>query len=214
MEKAKSVIEYYVLNNKLKNVIRTGWKAWNVNKERLESVAEHIFGTLSLAIAMYSQYGYDIDLSKVLYMLSIHELEEILIGDLTYWEISKEDKLKKGHQAVKEVLKSLIKKDEIEALIIEFDERKTKEAIFAYHIDKMECDIQCKLYDEEGCVDLNNQSNNIIFKDENVQNLLNQEQQSWSKMWIEYDKKRYIKDDNFIEVLDYVKKNKISIKDK
>lgn len=66
--RARSVVEYYVLCNKLKNIIRTGWKKWNVNRDRIESVAEHIFGVQSLAIAMYSQYKYDIDLYKGLYL--------------------------------------------------------------------------------------------------------------------------------------------------
>lgn len=56
MEKAKNVVRYYVLCNKLKDVIRTGWKDWNVKRERVESVAEHVFGTQSLAIAMCSEY--------------------------------------------------------------------------------------------------------------------------------------------------------------
>ena len=50
--KAQKVIEYYMLCNKLKNLIRTGWMDWHVNKERLESVAEHIYSTQMLAIAM------------------------------------------------------------------------------------------------------------------------------------------------------------------
>lgn len=56
----KNVVNYYVLCNKLKNVIRTGWKTWNVQRERLESVAEHIYGVQMLAIAMYSEFKYDI----------------------------------------------------------------------------------------------------------------------------------------------------------
>ena len=44
MSKAKNVIRYYVLCNKLKDVIRTGWKDWNVKRDRVESVAEHIYG--------------------------------------------------------------------------------------------------------------------------------------------------------------------------
>ena len=56
MQKEKNIINYYVLCNKLKNVIRTGWKDWNVQRERLESVAEHIFGVQMLAIAMKSEY--------------------------------------------------------------------------------------------------------------------------------------------------------------
>ena len=47
----ESVVKYYVLCNRLKDVIRTGWKDWNVTKDRVESVAEHIFGVQMLAIA-------------------------------------------------------------------------------------------------------------------------------------------------------------------
>ena len=54
MEKAEKVINYYVICNKLKNVIRTGWKDWNVKRDRIESVAEHIYGVQMLAIAMKS----------------------------------------------------------------------------------------------------------------------------------------------------------------
>ena len=40
MSKEENVLNFYVLCNKLKNVIRTGWKNWNVGngKERIESV--------------------------------------------------------------------------------------------------------------------------------------------------------------------------------
>mgnify|MGYP003307729239 FL=1 len=66
MIREKNVVDFYVLCNTLKNVVRSGWKIWNVKKERLESIAEHIFGTQMLAVAMWSEYGYDIDLKKVL----------------------------------------------------------------------------------------------------------------------------------------------------
>ena len=208
MDRAKSVVKYYVLCNKLKNVIRTGWKDWRVSGDRLESVAEHIYGVQMLAIAMKSQYEYDIDLEKVILMLAIHELEEIYIGDLTLFQISKEEKEKLGHEAVSKVLEGLLEKDEIKSLIIEFDERMTKEAVFAYRCDKLECDLQSKLYDEEGCVDLNNQEGNKTFYDDKVQKLLEKEK-SWSGMWLQFGQDRYHYDENFIEVSNYAKNNKI-----
>lgn len=208
MDRAKSVVKYYVLCNKLKNVIRTGWKDWRVSRDRLESVAEHIYGVQMLAIAMKSQYEYDIDLEKVILMLAIHELEEIYIGDLTLFQISKEEKEKLGHEAVSKVLEGLLEKDEIKSLIIEFDERMTKEAVFAYRCDKLECDLQSKLYDEEGCVDLNNQEGNKTFYDDKVQKLLEKEK-SWSGMWLQFGQDRYHYDENFIEVSNYAKNNKI-----
>jgi len=209
--RARSVVEYYVLCNKLKDIIRTGWKKWNVDRERLESIAEHIFGVQALAISMVSQYEYDIDLYKVIFMLSVHELEEILIGDLTEWDVNKDDKLKEGHNAIKAILGGLLSGRQIEEIILEFDARKTKEALFAYHCDKLECCIQCKLYDEESCVDLSKQDDNNIYNTEIIQQLLDKEK-TWSRMWLEYDRSKFSCDSNFEEVLDYVKNNFISIK--
>lgn len=211
MSKEESVIRYYVLCNKLKNIIRTGWKDWNVKRDRIESVAEHIFGVQMLAIAIKSQYEYDIDISKVILMLALHELEEIYIGDLTQFQISKEEKEKLGHEAINKVLKDLLDKKQILELILEFDERKTKEAIFAYHCDKLECDLQCKLYDEENCVDLSLQDKNQTFNDQLVQKLL-QEEKTWSGMWLSFGQNKYNYDENFLKISNYSKKNNIKQK--
>jgi len=209
MNKEKNIIRFYVLCNKLKDLIRTGWENWNVTRDRLESVAEHIFGVQMLAIAMHSEYQYDLDIKKIIYMLAIHELEEIYIGDLTMYQVSKEEKEKLGHEAIQKVLKDLLNKDELLHLILEFDERKTPEARFAYWCDKLECDLQCKLYDEQYCVDLNNQEGNDTIKDEQVSQLL-KTGQSWSSMWMSVGKSRYNYDENFMKVSNYAQNNNIS----
>ena len=208
MEKAKKVLEYYVLTNKLKDVIRTGWQNWGVDRDRVESVAEHIYGVSQLALIMWSEYGYDIDINKVALMIAVHELEETVIGDLTQFQISKEEKNRIGHEAINNILSEFNEGDTIKNLIMEFDERKTKEAKFAYMCDKLECDIQCKLYDEEVCVDLDTQQDNKTFYDPSVQKLLN-EGKCWSEMWMEFGRKRYDYDDNFREVSEYAEKNDI-----
>jgi len=207
--KAAKVLECYALCNSLKNVVRTGWKDWHVNRERVESVAEHIFGVQMLALAMYSEYQYDLDILHVIIMLAVHELEEILIGDLTLFQIDKESKEEMGHKAIEEVLKGLVKKDEIKNIILEFDERKTKEARFAYYCDKLECDIQAKLYDEENCVDLNDQEGNKTMENDEVKKLL-ESGKSWSEMWLEFGRGRYNYDDNFTEVSCYAETHDIS----
>ncbi len=199
--KAQSVIEFYLLCNKLKKLIRTGWLDWNVKAERLESVAEHIYGVQMLALAMNSQYDYDVDINKVIKMLAVHELEEICIGDLTLFQISREEKEILGHQAINKVLRGLIDKDEIRSLIMEFDERKTNEAKFAYQCDKLECDMQSKVYDTEGEIplDADSQINNSAYLNKSVQELLAQGK-SFSDMWLEFGRNRYPYDDNFREV--------------
>lgn len=209
MSKEQNVINYYVTCNKLKNVIRTGWQDWNIKRERIESVAEHVYGVQMLAIAMKSEYQYDIDIMKVIFMIAIHELGESVIGDITLFQMSKEEKKSIEHEAVHNILGSLLDGEKIEALFLEFDEHKTKEAIFAYQCDKLECDLQSKLYDEEGCVDLNNQENNEIDEDPKVRELLEKEG-SWSKMWLRFGQNIYPYDDNFIAVSNYAINNIIS----
>ena len=208
MNKAKNVIDYYVTCNRLKNVIRTGWKDWGVERQRVESVAEHIYGVQMLAISMWSEYGYDIDLKKVLSMLAIHELEETVIGDLTMFQIGKEEKEALGHKAVKDILSRLALGYKFEDLIMEFDERETNEARFAYQCDKLECDLQCRIYDEEGCVDLTRQESNKTAQNEDVKKLLNSGL-SWSEMWLKFGQIKYPYDENFRAVSDYAMTHKV-----
>jgi 5'-deoxynucleotidase YfbR-like HD superfamily hydrolase len=68
---------------------------------------------------------------------------------LTEFQISREEKERIEHEAVHKILEDLVDGEEIEKIFLEFDEHKTKEANFAYQCDKLECDLQCKLYDEE-----------------------------------------------------------------
>ena len=208
--KEKSVISYYVLCNKLKNVIRTGWKDWSVQRDRLESIAEHVYGTQMLAIAMKSEFEYDIDIIKVIYMLAIHELGETIIGDLTSFQIDKKEKEKIEHEAVHKILSGLIDGNKIEELFLEFDEHKTKESIFAYQCDKLECDLQCKLYDLEGCVDLTKQQSGNAAENEQVQELL-RTGKTWSDMWLQYDLDHIPYDENFKCVSVYAMNNDIDV---
>ena len=206
MTKEENVVNYYVLCNKLKNVVRTGWINWKVNRDRVESIAEHIYGTQMLALAMKSEYEYDIDIMKVIYMLAIHDLGETIIGDLTEFQISREEKVKIEHEAVHKILSSLIDGEQIEKLFFEFDAHETKEALFAYQCDKLECDIQSKLYDQEGCVDLCHQEDNETANNELVKKLL-QNGESWSDMWIKFGQSKYPYDENFMAVSKYALNN-------
>lgn len=205
MSKEKNVIKYYVLCNKLKNELRGGWLDWSISRDRIESVAEHIYSTQMLAIAMQSEYKYNINLEKVLVMLAIHELEEILIGDVPI--TSKDYSIKKqlGHEAVKKVLESLSLKKEIEEIVLEFDNKETEEAKFAYLCDKLECDLQAKIYDEEGCFSLDNQSENKEY----IEYAKEKEPKSFTEIWYTTDSRFYRDDKNFQDVFNYARDNNI-----
>ena len=107
-EQVKTIIDFYVLTTKLKDTIRTGWKHRGIKRERVESVAEHIFGTCMLAIAVWSETLPDVNLSEVLTMLAIHETEEIIISDIAPFDgVSPEEKRRMGHEAIKKIFSIL-----------------------------------------------------------------------------------------------------------
>ena len=205
--KIKNLLEFYLLATQLKNKIRSGWKVWNIERERVESVAEHIYGTCILAISIDSEFELGIDIYKVVMMIVLHEIEEIKIGDLTpFDEITKQEKRRIGKQAVEEVLKTLNKKIEYIELIEEFEEMETKESIFAKMCDKLEADIQCKLYCEENCIDINKKENAHLLEDSRIKKLLQNGEKTVADLFIENDRPIYT-EKVFEDIADFIKKN-------
>ncbi len=213
-KKLESTLRFYVLATKLKYKIRTGWddNHWNISGERRESVAEHVYSTCILAIALESECNLDLDLEKVIMMLVLHELGEVIIGDITPFDnISREEKIKREYEAIKTILGDLRRGEEYYDLLLEFDEKKTKEAIFAYHCDKMDADLQSKIYQDMGCHNpLTDQKNNIVFKDPKIQQIVKKGAKEPYDVWYEWAKSTYKDDELFHSFLDYVKKTDIS----
>lgn len=208
-KRLNDAMRFYLLATQLKYKIRSGWDEthWNVSKERLESITEHVYGTCILALSIDSEFETNLDINKVVKMLVIHEIGEVVIGDITPFEdITPEEKMKIEHKAIKEVLGDLIKKDEFYLLLLEFDDKKTKEAVFAHHCDKLEADIQAKVYQDMGCQhSLDEQENNVVFKSQRVQQMVKDGAKSAFDIWYEWDKSLYYDDEIFANILDYVK---------
>ena len=113
---------------------------------------------------------------------------------------------KKEHEAMREVIGDLVNQEEFLSLLFEFDEKKTKEAIFAHHCDKLEADIQAKVYQDMGCQHpLDEQENNVVFKSNKVQQMVKDGAQTAFDIWYEWDKSLYYDDEDFARLLDYVR---------
>ncbi len=208
MKKAANVINYYCLCNQLKNLIHTGWKIWHVQADRLESVAEHIFSAQMLAIAMQSEYQYQIDLEKVILMLAIHDLGEIIIDDLTQFDISKTEKTKIEHVAVHQILQNLLNQEKLEKLFLEYDAHETAESKFAYQCDKLDGDLQSKIYYENNYIDLEQQEGNRVLKDPQVSKLFDAGY-SFPEAWFKFSQNSYHYDKNFLSVSNYAMTHQI-----
>ena len=204
------IIDFYMLTNKLKEKIRTGWQEIGVSSQRLESVAEHVYGCLMLAIAIDSEYKLDLDMYKVLKMISLHELEETIMKDYTIRDgIDRDEKIRQGKECVIKATEGMIKQDEIVSLLDEYNEHITKESIFCYHIDKIECDFQTKIYDLKGEIKLENMLEDLKYheKEGNIdKNKIN----APSDVWIEYDKKIYEGDTIFESLINDIQTKKLN----
>lgn len=214
MDKIEKILRYYLLTNKLKDTIRTGWKYWNVKKQRLESVAEHIYGTCMLAIAVWSETLPPVNLAEVLMTLAVHETEEIIIGDLTPFDAGYKDKKIKGEQAIKKIFAGLMAEEVFVTLIKNFDEQSTPEAQFAYKVDKLECDIQAKIYDEQKFLKLEN-ANEKIKKDVRIKKLTEKGVKDAYKFFVYMDRQAIQKNlkqgesDIFLEISKYIEKHSL-----
>lgn len=205
-EKLLNVLHYYYETNTLKEVERTGWKYWNVSREkRIESIPEHIYGTQQLGMAIFSEFDLKIDIFKVVTMLSLHETEEINIGDKTPFDgVSEQEKLEMGKKAVAKTFSVLNKKDMFTQLVDEFNERQTPEAKFAYFCDKMDCDLQAKKYSDDGRCSFENVSKNIM-EDERVKKIIANGAKSVGEVFIDYDTCRYTESDIFSDMIHFLK---------
>lgn len=144
------VIKFHKLCTKLKNLERTGWKIWNVEGTRVESVAEHIFGCSMLAVAIMSvNKNHGLDENKVLSMLALHECEEIFIGDMVHYqgEVYK-NKSEISKPLLTELFNEFGSPNNFKNLLDEFMDGETAEAKFCLMVDKLEADLQAYLYED------------------------------------------------------------------
>lgn len=143
------IYSYFKEINKLNEIIRTGWLNRNVPLARLESVSEHIFTMALISLATIDKYNLNINVEKVLKMILIHELGEIDVGDIALPTKEQMQKKYEGElNCINRICHVLQEKWMLE-LWMEFEEKKTKEAIFVYKMDKLQAVMQAKFYSEK-----------------------------------------------------------------
>ena len=126
----------------LKQLPRTGWVRSNV--EHPESVAAHSWGMAILALRLAPN---DIDLTKVLSMCLVHDLPEVIVGDLTPHDDTT-NKAELEHDAMRQLAPEWL------ALFEEYEAGESKEAKFVKQIDKLDMGLQAILYQNEQGLDL------------------------------------------------------------
>lgn len=186
-----NILDFYYEVAQLKKKLRQGWIYWNVSGTRVESIAEHIYGSQMLAVAIYSQCKLNVDIFKVISMLALHETEEVRIGDFTPIDnVSDDEKLAMGNKAVNEIFQNLQENRTFIELITEFNERKTPEAKFAFLCDKFDCILQLKKYsDNEKCSIVN--ATLKVLSNSKVQDSIDKGANTVLDIFVEHDRFMY-----------------------
>ena len=79
--------------------------------------------------------------------------------------------------------------------------------MFAYECDKLECDLQARLYDLDGYADILRGSDELLNRPRVHE--LYEKGYSLSEMWLRFGQETYPYDENFLKVSNYALNNDI-----
>ncbi|AIL46884.1 HD domain-containing protein [Elizabethkingia anophelis] len=132
-------IQFILAVDALKNVQR---RNYNADDSRRENTAEHSWQIVILAQILYpyAKNKEQVDLLRVIRMLSIHDLVEINAGDtFLFDEEQMKGKFEREKIAAKKIFGILDEplQSEFYNMWIEFEEEETPDAIFACSIDRI-----------------------------------------------------------------------------
>jgi len=144
----KPLAEFLKYVSKLKLTVRTGWNFYKVPGIR-ETIGSHSFGVTFIAWVLAKKENVNID--KVIKLALIHDFLEGITGDIT--PRNKKYKIKhviekKAIQKLKKLLPKELETD-IEKLINELIECKTKESQIVVQADKLDTAFQAYLYEKK-----------------------------------------------------------------
>lgn len=112
---------------------------------------------------------------------------------------------------MREVLGNLSDNDLLLNLLFNFDNKSYNEDVFAYFCDKLEADLQSKIYQDSGAHhSLDDQAGNCVFDSSKAQEILNNGAKTAFDVWYFYDLPIYENNQDFPEfsdLLNYIKEN-------
>lgn len=127
----------------IRDLKRAGWVRREVVNP--ESVAEHSYGVALLAYLLCPS---NLDKQKCLEYAIIHDLAEIIVGDITPGEkVPHEVKRQKEETAIKQIAENL-NSPQLAQLFIEYECQNTQEAKFIKMLDRLDAVALAKYYDD------------------------------------------------------------------
>lgn len=140
-----NILDFLHIMEGEKDTLRHSW----TSRGRQESIAEHSWRVSLMAILLSPFLENKVNLEKVLKMIVIHDLAEIITGDIPAQIHQNNAKIKENREkeelkAIQNLIKSLgsEKSKELYKLWLEHEQKETNEAMFVKALDKIEVRIQ------------------------------------------------------------------------
>ncbi len=140
----KNIANFLFEAGMLKRTPRSGFQFLGSGAE---SVAEHIFRTSYIGYAL-GKLSRGVDVDRLIRMCLFHDLPEARTGDLNY--VNKKYVEADEKKAVADLAQTLPFGNEIQELVLEFNEGKTEEAKLARDADQLEMILALKEYKDLG----------------------------------------------------------------
>ena len=191
----KSIIEFYVMANNLKNVVRKGWMEVGIPKEKIESVADHIYGTMVLSLGIIEEKKLDLDVAKLFKMIILKELSKAISLDET--SVLEPNSMEATYEKTYKIIESLDNSSNLKELYEEYENKSCEEARFAYKVSKLESDLQAKLYEKSGDFKIENAKRDIEHYPEEVKSQITEIKHA-SDGWLIFDRGYYEGDEYFM----------------
>ena len=134
-ERLKQQIDFVLEVDKAKNIFRQTYLA---DGKRKENDAEHSWHLALMAVLLKEYANVDVDLSKVVPMVLVHDLVEIGAGDTYAYDEEAAATQEERERAAAEQVFGLLPKDQyqwLKGLWEEFEAYETPEAKFAHTLD-------------------------------------------------------------------------------
>jgi putative hydrolase of HD superfamily len=140
----KNIANFLFEAGMLKRTPRTGYQFLGSGAE---SVAEHIFRTSYIGFVL-GKMEEDVDADRIIKMCLFHDLPEARTGDQNY--VNKKYVTVNEQKAIDDMAMPLPFGGEIKALIVEFNEGKTREAQLARDADQLDFILSLKEWKDIG----------------------------------------------------------------
>ncbi|MBC8437995.1 MAG: HD domain-containing protein [Euryarchaeota archaeon] len=154
----------------LKGVTRAGWTRFPIQNP--ETVGSHCWG-MGLAALLYCPEH--LDREKVITLALIHDLAEVIVGDITPHDgVDKTEKRVAEERAIEMILRGHPRSAELQNWWQEFEDKTSPEGRFVSDLDKVDMGLQAENYEEEFQCDLSEFTNaaNRLVKGEETRELL------------------------------------------